>query len=40
MNSFWQGFREGFREARLDDRAKAVSVLIGGAAAIAALVLT
>lgn len=40
MNSFWQGFREGFREARLDGRAKALSVPIGGGVAIAVLVLT
>lgn len=39
MNSFWQGFRDGFAEARLDDHTKAIAILIGGALALAALVL-
>ncbi len=40
MNSFWQGFRDGFAGARLDDRTKGIAILIGGALALAALVLT
>lgn len=40
MNSFWQGFRDGFAGARLDENAKAIAILIGGALALAALVLT
>ena len=35
----WQGFRDGFREARLSGRASAAAVLVGGAVALAAMVL-
>jgi hypothetical protein len=37
--ALWQGFKDGFREARLSERASAAAVLAGGALALAAIVL-
>lgn len=40
MIQFWQGFRDGFREARLSERASAAAVLLGGAVGLATIVLS
>jgi hypothetical protein len=39
MAQFWRGFGEGFREARLSERASAAALVLGGAIGLAVMVL-
>lgn len=40
MKGFWQGFADGFSEARLSEGLSAAAVVLGGSIAIAVLIMS